>query len=157
MAWTGTDPGQWARETKERLLAVFRASGQELANEMTRTRANGGNVPVKTGNLARSLLAQKGAPPRQGAPGVRFAGFDIGPVLLSLQPGDTLFLGYQANYARRMNYGFVGQDSLGRTYNQAGFGFVERAAAKWPQIVTRVVIDMRVNGGAVSSTSVGRR
>jgi len=34
-----------------------------------------------------------------------------------------------------MNYGFVGQDSLGRTYNQAGFGFAEDAASKWPAIV----------------------
>lgn len=112
---------------------------------MTRTIPNGGNVPVKTGNLARSLLAQKGSMPTTGEG--PFAGQDIGPVLLDLELGDKVYLGYQANYARRQNYGFVGEDSLGRAYNQSGFGFVEQAAAKWPHIVTRVVIDMRMRGG----------
>lgn len=112
---------------------------------MTKTIPNGGNVPVKTGNLARSLLAQKGSMPTTGEG--PFAGQDIGPVLLDLKLGDKVYLGYQARYSYRMNFGFVGTDSLGRNYNQAGHGFVEQAAAKWPQIVTRVVIDMRMMGG----------
>lgn len=100
---------------------------------MTKTLPNGGNVPVKTGNLARSLLAKTGSMPSTvDIPTGGFAGQDIGPVLLNWEPGGTLYLGYQAVYARRQNYGFAGTDSLGRTYNQAGFGFVEKAAAKWP-------------------------
>lgn len=63
---------------------------------------------------------------------------DVGVVALSLELGDKVYLGYQAVYAARQNFGFVGEDSLGRTYNQGGFGFVEKAAAKWPQIVDGV-------------------
>lgn len=140
-AWKGKNPEDWARETKERILAVFQGASQSLASEMTTTIPNGGNVPVKTGNLARSLLAQNGSMPKTGdGP---FPGQDIGPVLLNLELGDKVYLGYQANYARRQNYGFVGEDSLGRNYNQSGFGFVEKAAAKWPVIVRDVVVRYR--------------
>lgn len=124
---------------------------QELAVEMTKTTSNGGNVPVDTGNLARSLLAQEGVMPNikpDGDDGEgNFVGQDIGPVLLSLELGDKVHLGYQAAYARRMNYGFVGEDSLGRNYNQSGLGFAEKAAAKWPQIVNGVVVDLRARSG----------
>lgn len=143
--WKGVDPGEWARQTKERLLAVAQGSVQELSQEMTKTLPNGGNVPVKTGNLARSLLAQNGSMPNTGTG--PFAGQDIGPVLLNMNLGDKIYLGFQANYARRQNYGFVGEDSLGRNYNQSGFGFVEKAADKWPQIVTKVVAEVRGRSG----------
>jgi len=32
--------------------------------------------------------------------------------------------------------------SLGRVYNQAGYGFAEATAAKWPEIVTRQAAKM---------------
>ena len=35
----------------------------------------------------------------------------------------------------RLNYGFTGTDSLGRTYNQAGRLFVERNAGRWQEFV----------------------
>ena len=139
--WTGTSPSDWVRETKERIQAVHRGSVQALAAEMTQTIPNGGRVPVKTGNLARSLLASTSGMPTTG-PGP-FTGGDVGPVLLTLEPGDTVWLGWQARYAYRMNYGFVGEDSLGRNYNQSGFGFAEAAAANWSQIVDRVTIEIR--------------
>jgi hypothetical protein len=49
--------------------------------------------------------------------------------------GKPVYLGVQAIYAPRQNYGFVGTDSLGRTYNQSGAFFVEGAGAKWEQFV----------------------
>jgi len=42
-----------------------------------------------------------------------------------------------------MNYGFVGTDSLGRTYNQTGFGFVDAVAQRWPQIVIQAEAKVR--------------
>lgn len=77
---------------------------------------------------------------------------DIGPALLDWKPGETLYIGFQANYARRMNYGFVGEDSLGRTYNQSGFGFVEKAAARWPFIVDAAAAKVRTQ--SLTSTSL---
>jgi|TARA_R100000479_G_scaffold176487_1_gene131342 hypothetical protein len=104
---------------------------------MTRTIPNGGNVPIKSGNLARSALAQVGSMPEtKEVPSGGFTGSELGPVLLNWDADETLYIGFQAKYAARQNYGFTGEDSLGRTYNQSGFAFVEKAVAKWPFIVS---------------------
>lgn len=120
--------GAWASQTKARTRAVYRRSIDMLAEQMTMTVANGGRVPFQTGNLARSLLAStKGMPDS--------AGTQPGIITANLELNQQVWLGYQANYARRVNNGFVGQDALGRTYNQQGAHFVEGAIAEWPNIV----------------------
>lgn len=128
------------------MRAVRQISVQELAREMTLTVAEGGRVPVKTGNLSRSLGIQVNAPltVKEGAV---FASQDFGAVLLSLTGDETIYLGYQAAYARRMNYGFVGTDALGRSYNQSGYGFVEAARSKWPQIVAAATVKVQQRMG----------
>ena len=148
MGWEGTNPADWARRAQAQILAVKRGAVQELAKEMTTTIPNGGRVPVKTGNLARSLVMSTGTIPMTAKAGTVFASQDFGADLLNVELGETVYLGYQANSARRMNYGFVGTDSLGRNYNQAGHGFVEAAAAKWPSIVARVAADVREKMGS---------
>jgi hypothetical protein len=59
----------------------------------------------------------------------------ISLVIAGAQLGETVFLGFQAAYAMRMEYGFVGADSLGRYFNQQGYGFVRLTAQRWPEIV----------------------
>ena len=135
MASFAEQVGAWGAKTEARLTAVYRRSVEMLADEMTTTVSNGGRLPHRTGNLMRSLLASTSGMPMQGGPKELYAGSTVGVVTAGLKLGDTVFLGYQANYARRMNYGFVGDDSLGRTYNQSGFHFVETAIQKWPEIV----------------------
>ena len=137
---------QWTKETEQRMTAVWRQSIDDLADTMNRTRANGGRLPHLTGNLMRSLLASTSAMPSTGAPNAKYIGQDVGLVTAGLQLDQTVWLGYQANYARRLNYGFVGQDSLGRTYNQAGAHFVEGAIAEWPNIVLMAV--SKIKAGA---------
>lgn len=133
--------GAWASATERRLSAVHKKAIEKLAMEMTRTRAEGGNVPVVTGNLYRSLLASTtGMPKTAEGP---FAGSNVPSVIASLKLNDTLWLGYQAKYARRVNFGFVGADALGRVYNQQGAHFVERAIAMWPQIVREAVEEVK--------------
>lgn len=112
---------------------VFRASVQDLAQDMSTGLPEGGDVPVKSGNMARSVMVQEGSMPNV-VEGATFAAPDIAAAQ-TLEIGDTAYIGYQAIYARRVNHGFVGTDSLGRSYNQAGAGFVEKSAARWPQIV----------------------
>ena len=56
--------GKWASQTPERVEAVHKRALEKLAMEMTRTKAEGGNVPVDTGNLYRSLLASTTAMPK---------------------------------------------------------------------------------------------
>jgi len=135
--------GDWANETQERLTAVWRGSIDMLADEMTTTRANGGRLPHLTGNLMRSLLASTAEMPTTGQPDAVYSGQDIGTVTATLSLEDTVWLGYQAVYARRQNYGFVGEDSLGRAYNQEGAHFVEAAVLVWPTIVELVAEDIK--------------
>lgn len=122
---------EWARQTDARLTAVRRRSIELLAEEMTRTKANGGRVPFETGNLYRSLVATTNGLPKVG----QSSGGNVGAVTATLNNNQAAWLGYTAAYARRVNSGFVGADSLGRVYNQAGNYFVEGAIANWENIV----------------------
>jgi hypothetical protein len=129
--WSGTDPSAWAKSAAAGLTALLRNSVQELQREASTTVANGGRVPVKSGNLARSVIVD--TKPPQVIEGLATGNFSLG--IASINPGDTIYIGWQAKYSRRVNNGFVGTDSLGRVYNQPGAGFAEATAAKWPAIL----------------------
>lgn len=129
--WEDVDPAQWAGVSSQGLTALLQNSVQTLAAEAAKTIPNGGRVPVKTGNLARSVVVDNKPP--AVIDGLAKGDFSLG--LANIKPGDTIYIGWQAKYSRRLNYGFVGTDSLGRAYNQAGYGFAEAAAAQWPAIV----------------------
>lgn len=136
----------WASATPKRIEAVHKRSLEKLAVEMTRTKAEGGNVPVDTGNLYRSLVAST-----SGMPSIsnqRSAGSNATAVIATLSTSQPVWFGYTAEYARRLNFGMVGADSLGRVYNQNGNHFVERAIAMWPQIVDESARE--VQSGAIS-------
>ncbi len=140
--WQGIDPSTWSGLTTQGMTALLRNSIQELASEASKTIPNGGNVPVKTGNLARSVVIDT-KPPKVDDDGViHKAAPDFSLGVAEIKPGDTVYIGWQARYSRRQNYGFVGDDSLGRTYNQAGYGFAEATAAQWPAIVIRQAAKM---------------
>lgn len=130
--WTGIDPARWAGISEAILTGVLRNSVQGLANEAAKTIPNGGRVPVKTGNLARSVVVDN-KPPQIIDVLATQQDFSLG--VAGIKPGDTIYIGYTARYSRRLNYGFTGTDSLGRTYAQAGYGFAEATAAQWPAIV----------------------
>lgn len=133
--------GDWASKTQERIDAVYARSVELLGEEMSKTIPEGGNVPFLTGNLSRSLLASK-----EGMPNVAdgpYAGSNVGLLAATLGASETVYLGYQAAYAARVNYGFIGNDSLGRTYNQSGAHFVEAAVAAWPNIVALAAKDVQ--------------
>lgn len=51
---------------------------------------------------------------------------------------DHISIETNVEYARRINYGFVGTDSLGRHYDQAGVHMVEQAMQEAPDIADRV-------------------
>ena len=124
---------EWAKKTEARTEAVYRRSIELLADEMMTTKPQGGRVPELTTNLSKSLLASTQAMPTT-AEGP-FSGSDVGAVVATLKLSQPIWLGYQAVYARRQNYGFVGADKLGRVFNQQGSYFVEYAIEMWPTIV----------------------
>lgn len=133
--------GAWAAKTEARTQAVYRRSVELLAEEMIKTRADGGRLPFDTGNLARSLVASTaGMPKTSEAPAV---GMDIGSVTRTLMLNQSVWIAFQAIYARRRNYGFVGADVLGRVFNEDGAYFVEAAIAKWPQLVEQAARELQ--------------
>jgi hypothetical protein len=133
--------GKWASETEARTQAVYRRSVELLAEEMAKTKPQGGRVPFESGNLARSLVAStQGMPKTSTTP---TAGATVGVVIATLKLDQPIWLGYQAIYARRQNYGFVGADKLGRVFNQAGSHFLEGAIDAWPQIVAQAAKEIQ--------------
>lgn len=141
MSWQGMEPADWADKSKELMTALLRNSVQALAKEASTTIPNGGRVPVKTSNLSRSVIIDD-KPPIMGKPGQQYTAQDLALGVSKIVPGKAIYIGWQANYSRRQNYGFVGTDSLGRSYTQQGHGFTEAAAAKWPAIVVREAAKM---------------
>lgn len=139
----GASVEAWATETQERLTAVRRRAVVLLGEEMIHTKPNGGRLPFETGNLAKSQQASTEAMPKIGEG--PFTGSNVGLVAATLKVDQPVFIGYQAAYARRMNSGYVGADKLGRTYNQPGNHFAEGAIAKWQQLVTQAVADVKAN------------
>ncbi|MFD2439740.1 hypothetical protein ACFSS8_05970 [Paracoccus kondratievae] len=120
-------------KTKGQMKAVLSESVQDVIEEAQRPIAQGGRMPVDTGNLRNSLISElNGVQIGTGATSYTLAA-------AGMEPGDIARFGWTAAYALRQELGFVGQDSLGRTYNQAGKHFVEGAADQWPQIVARNV------------------
>ena len=138
--WTGIDPAAWGDKAERIMTALLRNSVQALANEASKTIPNGGRVPIKTGNLARSLVIDN-KPPMQITGPARQQDFALG--VSKIMPGQTIYIGWTAKYSARINFGFVGDDSLGRTYNQSGYGFAEAAAAQWPRILNEQAARLR--------------
>lgn len=136
-------------EAEENASLIFRTAADSLYKEVIKPKGSqnrdaigpaldeGGNLPHDTGNLGRSLAVSTTEFPEVDA-GLASYSDQSGSdsfVISNVEPGDTLYMGFQAVYAPRMNYGFVGTDSKGRKYNQTGHYFVENAAAKWQLFV----------------------
>ena len=126
----------FANKAKLRQEVIFRESAQELMDEANTPEAQGGKLPVVTGFLRNSQAAST-----SGMPGA-----DAGQpslVLLKVEVGQTVWMGWTAVYALRMEHGFYGEDKLGRVYAQAGKGFARAAAQNWQFIVQRVAAQVK--------------
>lgn len=117
--------------TVEKLTLVVQESAQEVMSIAQLDKASGGRMPVDLGNLRNSSFVSglNGSVTASGS-GDAYVG-----VIAGMELGDVFFGGWKAEYAMRMEYGFVGTDSLGRTYNQQGNYFANSAAEQWQQIV----------------------
>lgn len=115
---------------------IFRESATKLMEEAGTPEEQGGKMPVVTGTLRNSVAASVEGMPSAGAqpPELVFATMEL---------GQTVWAGWTAKYAMRMEHGFQGEDSLGRTYAQAGKGFARAAAQRWDFIVAEVTADVK--------------
>lgn len=131
---------KWTAETKERSEEAFKIACVDLAIELNET------APIDTGFLRSSLTAGINGQVPAG-PNAEYGSNANDQRLLSviqnLKLGDKLTLVYNASYARRLELGFTGVDSLGRFYNQPGRFWIARASAKWRSIVRAAATRLR--------------
>lgn len=136
------DVRKFADKTADQMLRVAKQSIQDTVRYAQKTAAQGGNMPVDTGFLRNSLVVSVSGTER--AKGKPEAGKDsetgnesviLG--LSSMELGDPFQVAWVAEYALRQHYGFVGNDKLGRTYNQGGYLWRDKAAQLWPITVAR--------------------
>lgn len=123
------DIGRWAAQTEQRMTAVFRQSAQKVNEEVKKPVGAGGHMRVKTGYLRASLMASTSQMPtinptsQPAADAADNSYNEDATVTLTIAGADigqTIYLGFTANYARPREY----QD-----------GFVRLTAQRWPQIV----------------------
>lgn len=117
--------------TRKKMELVVKQSAQDVFEAAQTPKASGGRMPVDSGFLRNSMVAGlNGSTAMTGADAyvMAIAGMDL---------GDSVFGGWTAKYALRMEYGFTGTDALGRTYNQQGNFFALSAAQQWQAIVAQ--------------------
>ena len=134
----------WSEKAKRNPVIVFKSAVQKMANSLMSDVGTGvGATPFLTGNLRRSLLASTTAMPLTRDGEFTDRSSEISLTIAGLKPEDTVWLGFQANYARRLEYGFTGQDSLGRNYNQAGRFYVTTKANMWQTFVNQAAAELK--------------
>jgi hypothetical protein len=130
----------WVKANQTAMTSIFRKSCERVNEEMEKTRAEGGNMPVDTGFLRASIQASKEAMPKIREDAKPVAGtkytYDSGPINLvinTLELGETLYTGFTAAYSAHVNYG---------TSKTPARLFVELAAQQWPEIVKRTEAEL---------------
>jgi hypothetical protein len=132
---------KWTLETEQRCTDAFREGTKDFFDELWNA------TPVDTGNLRNSLRAEKNGAAAFSMPSgpgdYNSSRSQAYMVLDSLELGDKVTLGYAATYARRLNYGFVGFDRLGRYFNQAGRFWIEAVGSRYRSIMRAAATRLR--------------
>jgi Bacteriophage HK97-gp10, putative tail-component len=136
MADFSEDVSKWVNSMGELASAVFRAIAFDALQRVQEL------TPVDTGFLRSNwtVIKQGDAEPVAGRTppaALAIAGAEVGNVLVIINP---------VIYARRIEYGFVGEDSRGRFYNQPGRHMVAQTITELPQIAATA--QARILGGA---------
>ena len=109
-------------KTVAQMKAVMQESVQEVVATAQTPKAQGGRMPVDTGNLRNSLAS--GINGSFGAPGPE--SYEL--TIAGMEIGDVARFAWTADYAMHQELG---------TSKMRGNHFVGAAAAEWPQIVER--------------------
>lgn len=132
---------EWTVQMKDYTKRVWADSVDDLVDEMQRPIDYGGRMPVVSGFLRSSLMISTSPVsllPYSAKVSGRFypwdGGAEIRSFLESQRVGTTVYLGYQAPYADKLEYG---------TGDRPGYGFQRLALQNWPAIVQRNVTRLR--------------
>lgn len=130
----------WRQSVTDDLLSVARQSVYELALRVVM------DTPVDIGFLRGGWQPSIGElpPPKDAEKDAAGAAAlaDLAVSLAGLTLGETIYYTNAVIYARRIEYGFVGFDSLGRYYNQQGRFYVMNNVAQWQSIVSAKAVEL---------------
>lgn len=123
----GSQIDAWTRQTEARMIAVYKGSTQEFVARAQR------RIPVDTGFARSSIRASLDSMPQidpnlRGDPDQTY-GLEMSSILLTInsaKPGQTIYIGWTANYIPFLEWGHS---------DQAPNGFIGVTALEWPQIV----------------------
>ncbi len=134
--------GAWATQVGDKLDALARQSAFRMSRNVIQA------TPVDTGFLRGSWQPSIGAPATGAASPDKSGSARMAQVALTvagLKRGERFYLINNARYAMRLEYGFVGEDSLGRSYNQQGRFYVGDQIKRWPQVVAAVAQELKLS------------
>ena len=123
---------KWAKETEERISLVRAAGLKDFRDALLAA------TPIDTGNLRASLQTSPQGEIAAGPYmeyGSDYNTASSNAVIDSLAKDGRVSFVYRAPYARRLEYGFTGIDSLGRHYNQAGRYWIKSTSARFVSIM----------------------
>lgn len=125
----------WVKETKQGMTAVFRESTQRTVS-IAQAR-----IPIDTGFAKASVRASIDSMPPidpafKGVKGSAYSydGGQISVVIAGAELGQTIYVGWTANYVGVLETG---------SSKQAPSGFVGLAAAQWPATVNEVTSELK--------------
>ncbi len=117
----------WTKQTSARMTAVFRGSTQELFSRAQ------SRIPVDTGfaraSARASLESMPPIDPAAHGKADQSYSFDYGTIVLIINEaelGQTIYIGWTANYVQYLEWGHS---------QQAPNGFIGVSVLEWPQIV----------------------
>lgn len=127
----------WTKETEERSETAFQNGLLNFYDELAK------ETPVDTGNLRNSLVATIGediamvtGPGNSSSDSTFRSGASTSiATIMRAKIGDKVRFAYGATYARRISKGFVGQDRLGRFYDQKPNPWIERVGSRYRSIM----------------------
>jgi hypothetical protein len=136
---------RWVRKAGTLARAAFQETAQLALGRVKDL------TPVDTGFLRANWTVIKQGDAMPVAGDVRAA--DSLGAIEKARLGDKLLLVNPVVYAARVNYGFVGTDSLGRHYDQKGRHMLEQTISELPQMAKLAVQIVRRDGGFEGSSS----
>ena len=116
MADFGLSIAEWAAKAGDRMDEFTRAFVLRMTERIKLY------TPVLTGRLRASIQPD--------------------PPLSDWNGAEPIVIGTNVEYARRIEYGFDGADTLGRRYHQTGAGMFTRAAAEADQVAEEALSDI---------------
>jgi hypothetical protein len=123
---------KFVQETPERISMAKAAGLKDFRDALLAA------TPIDTGNLRASLQTS----PQGGITagpykeyGSEYNTSTSNSVIDSLPVDGRVSFVYRAPYARRLEYGFTGIDSIGRNYNQAGRYWIRSTSARFVSIM----------------------